>query len=532
MITSLTSGLARRSTCTQLPASGSTAPRDRRLLALDRRPHADRVVLGVQRRRSAPGSRTSGRRSRRRSPCRRRRCPCPCGSRRGRRSRRRRRRTDRHAALRTPDRRPRASAIAFVDERVVVRRRAGPDVVRRRRALRRRPSSCRPRPRDGERLRGVAEEERARLRLELEAVDDVGLDVAVRVDLEVVPRGRRERVPVRAGRRVLTRQDVRDEASPCPACPGCGTRRRPSDRRSDPRRSAAPRGGSTPMPRTDRRLDHGRDGGQHDRDHRGREHESSPHCLSPCLLGSDDAAYSDGGRASGSTVAKRTGTAHVANALRWLQRRTRGSVGAAPPGRDDAQPSRAPFGRSSGRARRARRPVGARRALRPRRPDRVRARSARPARRPARRGRRAGGVPGRLAHRRGVLAPSARRRPRGSSRSSTGARSTSSAASSAGAPSRSTTRAGGGGEPVGRGRRLAPTSSASASRRRCGSSRITQREAIELAYYGGFTQSELAERLGAAARYHQEQDVRRARPFARAPGRQRQGGTWNPEFTS
>ena len=39
----------------------------------------------------------------------------------------------------------------------------------------------------------------------------------------------------------------------------------------------------------------------------------------------------------------------------------------------------------------------------------------------------------------------------------------------------------------------------------------TQREAIELAYYGGFSQSELAEEAGKAARYHQEQDVRRPR---------------------
>ena len=60
---------------------------------------------------------------------------------------------------------------------------------------------------------------------------------------------------------------------------------------------------------------------------------------------------------------------------------------------------------------------------------------------------------------------------------------------------------------------------ASASRRRSASCRTQQREAIELAYYGGFH----AVRAGRTARpapgYHQEQDVRRSRAPARPPRR-------------
>ena len=97
---------------------------------------------------------------------------------------------------------------ALRGERTVVRGRARADVVRRRRSacddLRPVPRD----PRDRERLRGVAEEERAGLRAELEPVRHVRARVPVRVDLEVVARVRRERVPVRPCRRILAGDDV------------------------------------------------------------------------------------------------------------------------------------------------------------------------------------------------------------------------------------------------------------------------------------------------------------------------------------
>src|SRR5262249_40004174 len=61
------------------------------------------------------------------------------------------------------------------------------------------------------RLDRVAEEERAGLPLEAEAVDDLRLPVAGPVDLDVVPGARRERVVVRPRGRILTRDLVRGD---------------------------------------------------------------------------------------------------------------------------------------------------------------------------------------------------------------------------------------------------------------------------------------------------------------------------------
>jgi RNA polymerase sigma-70 factor (ECF subfamily) len=60
----------------------------------------------------------------------------------------------------------------------------------------------------------------------------------------------------------------------------------------------------------------------------------------------------------------------------------------------------------------------------------------------------------------------------------------------------------------------------------------TQREALELAYYGGFSQSELAERLGVplgTIKSRMHAGLSRLRDLLDEPS---QEGTWKPEFTS
>ena len=95
--------------------------------------------------------------------------------------------------------------------RVVVGRRPRADVVGRRRAVRDHLRHAVGDAGDRVRLHGVAEEERPRLPLELEVVRDVRLPVAVPVDVDVVPGGRRERVVVRACRRILAGDEVADD---------------------------------------------------------------------------------------------------------------------------------------------------------------------------------------------------------------------------------------------------------------------------------------------------------------------------------
>src|SRR5690348_5119677 len=92
----------------------------------------------------------------------------------------------------------------FRSERAVVRRRARPDVVRRRQQTcaddaRLLADDLRHRVR----LLRVAEEELARLVPEPELIRDVRVAVAVLVDVDVVPRGRAERVVVRPRGRIL-----------------------------------------------------------------------------------------------------------------------------------------------------------------------------------------------------------------------------------------------------------------------------------------------------------------------------------------
>src|SRR3954467_15224166 len=61
---------------------------------------------------------------------------------------------------------------------------------------------------DGVGLRRVAEEELPRLPLKLEVVRDICTPVAVAVDVQVVPCGRREGVVVRARRGILAGDEV------------------------------------------------------------------------------------------------------------------------------------------------------------------------------------------------------------------------------------------------------------------------------------------------------------------------------------
>ena len=101
---------------------------------------------------------------------------------------------------------------ALRGERVVVRGRARPDVVGRGHEAR---SDDRRLPvddlRNGVALLRVAEEELARQVGEPELPGDVRVAVAVRVGVDVVPGGRAERVVVRPGCRILTRDPVGDD---------------------------------------------------------------------------------------------------------------------------------------------------------------------------------------------------------------------------------------------------------------------------------------------------------------------------------
>src|SRR6185503_11197193 len=92
---------------------------------------------------------------------------------------------------------------ALRGQRAVVRGRAWADVVRRGGPACDDVRLATGDARDRVRLRGVTEEERAGLGVELEPIRHVRTRVPVRVDREVVTRVGRERVPVWPGRRIL-----------------------------------------------------------------------------------------------------------------------------------------------------------------------------------------------------------------------------------------------------------------------------------------------------------------------------------------
>ena len=170
----------------------------------------------------------------------------------------------------------------------------------------------------------------------------------------------------------------------------------------------------------------------------------------------------------------------------------------------------------------------ARRALRPLRPRRVRARVPDAARRRSRRTRcRRPSSPSGAGRR--LPFPSARRRGRGSSRSSTGGPSTSSAARSAAGPTRS------------RSRRDLPTSESAEDSAWLGFERErVQTGCSSCRIPAGGDRARLLRRLLAvgalrkarsAHRYDQEQDVHRPRALRELSGRTEEG-SWNPQSTS
>ena len=218
------------------------------------------------------------------------------------------------------------------------------------------------------------------------------------VDVDLVLRVRRERVVVRAGRRILTRDPVGDDRH------GVRLVRAPERVQvrvvgarilRDQRRLTVARGGAGARAGADDRS-----GERRDRDcseSGGRQccllhfpHSCRWSVDGPCSAASGDRFDR---RFRGEPIAARGRT---------------GGVLAVALNRAHAQPRpRPPLRRGARRARRAVGRIGARGALRPGRRHRLRPRLPRPPRRGARRGRRAGGLPRALAQR-GLVHPGAR----------------------------------------------------------------------------------------------------------------------------